>query len=344
MAQHKAPTSVSVAPLGEKSPFEQFISRYWIHGVIVLAGVLGIVIYRHQKERSIAQVRDVSWGRIDGQTSPDQYTKIPTAPPDVLASLSTELRQTDAGPSARLLEIRARMESHDFDGAAQALQTLRADFKEHPLVTTAYVFAEGEAPETMPDHLGKLIQLQKSWDAGHPEWFANPPLPANAPRVRLNTDKGAIVLGLDPTQAPKHCENFIKLCQSGYYNGTKFHRITSSPGLKMIQGGDPNSKEGLPSTWGQGGPGYKIDHEPSQLHHFAGVLSMAKQPRETESSGSQFFITFDPAHHLDGQHVVFGSVIEGMDVVRQIGMAPLAAGTQDRPESPVTIVSAEVLP
>jgi peptidyl-prolyl cis-trans isomerase B (cyclophilin B) len=111
----------------------------------------------------------------------------------------------------------------------------------------------------------------------------------------------------------------------------------------MIQGGDPNSKSEDKATWGQGGPDYKIDKEENQLHHFPGYLSAAKKPTDEQSSGSQFFITTADSTRLDGQHVVYGKVVSGMEIVRSIESGEIEAGTQDRPAKPVVILSAEVL-
>ena len=92
----------------------------------------------------------------------------------------------------------------------------------------------------------------------------------------------------------------------------------------MIQGGDPNTKDVDVDLWGQGGPGYKVDQEKNDLRHFRGYLSAAKMGADTQSSGSQFFITTGTPHHLDGLHVVFGKVLEGMDTVGIIESGPIA--------------------
>jgi cyclophilin family peptidyl-prolyl cis-trans isomerase len=152
------------------------------------------------------------------------------------------------------------------------------------------------------------------------------------------------VVQLYPDKAPNHVANFLKLAQAPGtegYSGTKFHRTI--PGF-MIQAGDPNSRSEDVTSWGQGGLDYTIPPEPSDLSHFAGVLSMAKKPTDFESSGCQFFITTNEAHHLDGVHTVFGAVVEGMDVVQQIASGEIAKDSGDRPANPVTIESVEVLP
>lgn len=123
----------------------------------------------------------------------------------------------------------------------------------------------------------------------------------------IETEKGNIVIQLAEDKTPITTANFIKLAQSGFYDGLKFHRVIHG---FMIQGGDPKGD-------GTGGPGYTIQDEfdPS-LKHEAGVLSMANAGPNT--GGSQFFITEEPQPHLDGKHSVFGKVLQGMDVVKSI--------------------------
>lgn len=124
----------------------------------------------------------------------------------------------------------------------------------------------------------------------------------------IETEKGVIKLELFEDKAPITTKNFIDLAQKGFYDGLTFHRVISG---FMIQGGDPTGD-------GTGGPGYTIEDEfhPNLKHDSEGILSMANAGPDT--GGSQFFITEGPQPHLDGKHSVFGKVIEGMDVVKQI--------------------------
>ncbi|MCI5072141.1 peptidylprolyl isomerase [bacterium] len=130
----------------------------------------------------------------------------------------------------------------------------------------------------------------------------------------METTMGTIELEFFPDKAPKHVENFIKLAQDEFYDGTRFHRVI--PGF-MIQGGDPNSKLDDKSKHGTGGPGYTVDAEFNDTKHVRGVLSMARSS-DPDSAGSQFFIMVDDASHLDGQYTAFGRVTDGMDVVDKI--------------------------
>lgn len=125
---------------------------------------------------------------------------------------------------------------------------------------------------------------------------------------------GQIVLKFFPDVAPGHVNNFIKLSQEGFYNGTTFHRVI--PGF-MIQGGDPNSKTPDRSSHGMGGPGYKVKAEFNSTPHKRGIVSMARA-NDPDSAGSQFFICVSDANFLDWQYTVFGEVESGMDVADKI--------------------------
>ena len=127
-------------------------------------------------------------------------------------------------------------------------------------------------------------------------------------RATISTPKGDILIDLFPEHAPKTVNNFVVLARDGFYDGLTFHRVIPN---FMIQGGDPNGT-------GTGGPGYKFEDETvgNPLKHTTGALSMANAGPNT--NGSQFFITHAPQPHLDGRHTVFGTVVEGQDVVDSV--------------------------
>lgn len=123
----------------------------------------------------------------------------------------------------------------------------------------------------------------------------------------IATDKGEIVIALDPAKAPKTVNNFVFLAKEGFYNGLTFHRVVDS---FVIQGGCP---EGT----GRGNPGYKFEDEPVQGEYLAGSVAMANSGPNT--NGSQFFIsTVDNRTSLGKQYNLFGQVIKGMNVVTSI--------------------------
>ena len=106
--------------------------------------------------------------------------------------------------------------------------------------------------------------------------------------VLITMHEGTFMIEFFPEDAPNTVHNFLKLVESGYYDGIVFHRII--PGF-MIQAGDPNTKDPEidRSLWGQGGPGYQIQQEFNTLQHDRGIVSMARSAHP-DSAGSQFFI------------------------------------------------------
>ena len=137
-------------------------------------------------------------------------------------------------------------------------------------------------------------------------------------QATMSTSEGDIVFDLFPNEAPKTVENFTKLAKDGFYDGLTFHRIISD---FMIQGGCP---EGT----GRGGPGYTFEDEFNEHKVVRGALAMANAGPNT--NGSQFFIvTKEDASWLDGKHTVFGTVVEGMDVVDKL--EALETDGMDRP-------------
>ena len=156
--------------------------------------------------------------------------------------------------------------------------------------------------------------------------------------AKMQTNFGEIKLELFSSDAPKTVENFIKLVDSGFYDGTKFHRVIKG---FMIQGGDPLSgDDSLKSRWGTGGPGYAFTDEiHSNNHNVIGTISMANAGPDT--NGSQFFINTKDNNFLDTKHTVFGKVIEGMDIIKKI--EEVATEGPDRPIDSVIIESIKMI-
>lgn len=127
-----------------------------------------------------------------------------------------------------------------------------------------------------------------------------------SPHVLIVTRHGTIELVLDVVDAPLTSLSFVRLAQSGFFNGLSFHRVV--PGF-VVQGGDPRGD-------GFGGPGYTLRCEYSPRPYGRGALGMALSGKDT--GGSQFFIALEPQPHLDGSYTQFGQVLSGMDVVEKI--------------------------
>jgi peptidyl-prolyl cis-trans isomerase B (cyclophilin B) len=131
----------------------------------------------------------------------------------------------------------------------------------------------------------------------------------------LTTSKGVIEIAFYADKAPNTVASIIELARSGFYDGTKFHRV--EPGL-LIQGGDPLSKTDDPAV-GTGDPGWRLKAEFNDVKHVEGTVAMART-QDPDTAGSQFYIGLTALSDLDGQYTVFGHVTKGMDVVRAIAV------------------------
>ncbi|MBL8863606.1 MAG: peptidylprolyl isomerase [Planctomycetes bacterium] len=340
MATHKAATAVTIAPVAEKSGLALWVERYWKLGLLITLAVTALILYRVHSTTTQRLEDDQSWDRLLALTSEDRFSRVLTGSSEELRGVANQVRGKQAGAWALFLAASSAAEAQEPDEARLALDALRSGYPNHPLLRNRLSFPGHPEPITAAEALEVRVEAMRRWKTANSSLFVAPEVAPDAPRVTIHTDLGDIVVGLYPSEAPQHVENFLKLAREGYYAGTRFHRVI--PGF-MIQGGDPNTIQGDPSTWGQGGPEAKIPREPNNLKHFAGMLAAAKKDRETESSGSQFYITVGPAHHLDGEHVVFGRVLAGMDVVHAIERTPVDPLSLDRPQVPPVVRSMEVV-
>jgi cyclophilin family peptidyl-prolyl cis-trans isomerase len=129
--------------------------------------------------------------------------------------------------------------------------------------------------------------------------------PSKVYRATITTDRGTIVMDLDPQLAPNTVNNFVGLARDGYYDGLTFHRVVPE---FVIQGGCPDGN-------GTGGPGYKFADEPVQSEYALGAVAMANSGPDT--NGSQFFICIDDCRRkLAPSYNLFGHVVEGIDVAQ----------------------------
>jgi cyclophilin family peptidyl-prolyl cis-trans isomerase len=154
--------------------------------------------------------------------------------------------------------------------------------------------------------------------------------------VLLRTSLGDITLEMDPSVAPEHVRNFLRLVETGWYNNTEFHRVV--PGF-VIQGGVGASRAG-----GAHHPADRWVHnlkpEFSRLLHTRGVLSMARGEAE-DSASTSFFIMLGTATHLDNKYTIFGRVLDGLEILDQIERAPRNG---ERPAQRIELIEAIIKP
>ncbi|PRW20338.1 peptidyl-prolyl cis-trans isomerase CYP65 [Chlorella sorokiniana] len=173
------------------------------------------------------------------------------------------------------------------------------------------------APQTRNERTIRVIQLE----------------PKTKGYVRLHTNLGDLNLELHCDICPRTCENFMALAEGGYYNDTPFHRSIKN---FMIQGGDPTGTgRGGESVFGEK---FKDELDSRLTHNGRGILSMANSGKDT--NGSQFFMLYKSAHHLDYKHTVFGRVVGGFDVLTLMEKVP--TDDDDRPLQEIKITGATV--
>ncbi len=132
--------------------------------------------------------------------------------------------------------------------------------------------------------------------------------------IIMETNFGIMEFVFYNEEAPNHSYNFKKLANSGFYDETIFHRII--PGF-MAQGGDILTRDSNKKNDGRGNPGWTVDQEFNNISHEKGILSMARS-QDVNSAGSQFFICFDNAPHLNNKYTVFGKLLSGYEVLDKI--------------------------
>lgn len=183
--------------------------------------------------------------------------------------------------------------------------------------------------------------------AASAQWIASEPIVLSGFRTEMDvdaimvTDAGPIRIALAPDAAPATVRNFVTLADQGFYNNTVFHRIVpmNREGQPfVVQGGDPTGT-------GDGGPGWNLALEPSDLPHDLGVVGMARGD-EPHSAGSQFYFALsrEGTAKLDNQYCTFGFVVSGRDALQKIAQANIADATTGRPTSAPKIQYVEIVP
>jgi len=166
--------------------------------------------------------------------------------------------------------------------------------------------------------------IDTSTDGWKTKLPAPPPLPFDSDKNyywEIETNKGSLKIKLWPDIAPQHVSSTIYLTTLGFYDDLSFHRVIRG---FMAQGGCPEGR-------GTGGPGFQYDGElsPEARHDRPGLLSMANAGPGTD--GSQFFLTFVATPHLDGNHTVFGEVVEGKETLTALEVAGSDSGDVSEP-------------
>ena len=208
------------------------------------------------------------------------------------------------------------------------------------VLTMALVGCSSGAPEPTVDETAVPEPLG-SVPAGNAAPGGEPATPEAAPEVApaedgaapvlvVETVKGTIEIETYPDDAPKTVEHIVALAQRRFYNGLRVHRVV--PGF-VVQFGDPQTRDMTRrATWGSGGSGTPIGvSEISELHkHRLGAVAVA-HPGDPTRADSQIYISFAPQPELDSDYTVFGQVVSGMDVARQLAVTDVIRSVTVKP-------------
>ncbi len=343
MAKHKAPTQITIASIQQESAFNEFVERYWKLGLgLLVVAAIAILIPTYQN-RKAREAHHVTWDDLGAQANLGSglFSQIQGGPVETLATFADQHKNSPVGGWAKALEVGGYLQSDDLEQAEKASEQLAKVWPTHLLSQAKLYPGKDGSRHTLAEAIRGGEASLGAWEKEHAFLFSNPELPADAPRVRLNTTKGPIVVGLYIDRAPLHAKNFLKHATDGSYVGTKFHRVVRG---SLIQGGDPKTISGPPETWGKMAEGdekaqLELELDP-MLRHFKGALA-AWRPEDTVGSHpSQFFIDTGAQHALDGKTVVFGKVLEGESTLEAIESGAVVG---DQPQDPAVIESVEVL-
>jgi cyclophilin family peptidyl-prolyl cis-trans isomerase len=342
--KHKAPIEVAVFRQ-EKSILQQWVDKYWKLAAVVASLLTAAVLYvQHRAQLNEAQ-RGVDWDVLNAALRADDDAALDAA----LKTLEGKREE----PWGLLAKAERAIVESEPDEALAVLERLNGLGQNQAAILSAIALPIGPdgEPEVLTQYMQRLVAAQKAWDEEHK--VLENPLPAEgSPRVILETDKGEIEVTLYLEKAPLHAKNFIKRCQAGEYDGTKFHKIEAHPYLGYtITGGDPETRNADRVTWGTGGKDApKIALEKNGLVMAEGYLAgHVENAGSKESHGTMFVLTFGASHQLDANSTVFGKITGGMDVVEEIGESELIPpepqdfASRGRPEEPVSVLSTKVL-
>ncbi|MCP5021196.1 MAG: peptidylprolyl isomerase [bacterium] len=297
--------------------------------------VAGVVLFNQSQSQSARRAKGDAWSGLlaaEGDL-------------EAVQAAASELNDPPLNGWGQALVTQQALALEKPEIAAAALTELTAT-SDHILNSTAFGVETEDGRISPAAYAQKNLSARLEWEEAHPEILSNVDPAEGSPKVVFHTSEGDIEVTLYEAKAPKHVENFLKLTDEDFYDGILFHRVINSPGMAIIQAGDPNTKEEDVTKWGQGGPGYTQEAEKNDLIHDEGYLSAAMPGNSKESSGSQFFFTMSRTHHLDDRHTIFGKITGGMDIATTILKADIRdedpdAGTKDIPVNPISITSIE---
>lgn len=388
MSATPTPPTVTGALTGSHAPnqieflWERYRSLFWVIVIAIFAALGANYAWKNYKQRGINE----KWSAF--ATSLDlhkEYTEAPTSAYGIheslaqqlaqkdLASLESTLSQSDDQQKPFVLMAIARKALSDakWDRAEAALTELEQKYPKHTLVkATDYPVQvrdplksepdpkSTKPPELKPTKVGSpLALLREQIAAGKtfvsPPQFAQVPVPADAKKVQFELSSGgSFTIALMAQQAPKHVASFLELAAAGYWKDLAVDEIErptdKSTQPRSMHLGFESTKDDDRTKWITTEPSkHLLDFEDNSLSHFAGAVS-GRVGADGKSCADRFWIVADDASGFDGERVVFGYVVEGLDVVKRVCEESMSAQEESvgrgRPTANVRVTAVKVLP
>ena len=324
-----------------ESPLTRFVqNRWWLPAAVVAVLCGGFVLVRQAMKEGANADLSKNWSRFGELTESDPATGLLRGEPAALASLAADFRDEPMGAWTRLTEVSSRLQQDDFVGASEALQALRSEHPDHMLSAEPLPIDADAPATTLVDSLAAKIEARRTWEEQNPEVFALPDPAPGSPRVRIKTTEGEFVIALYRDRAPETTRRFVELVSSEFYDGQAIHAVRKDMAIEL---GDPHT-ENQPEdydSWGSGGMNQGVAGEKNRLKHFKGAVATAPTVGAGEVSSSRFQVLTADAHQFNARGVVFGIVVEGLDVTEKIDDLETAPGSL-RPAERVDVESVRV--
>ncbi|HEX5054602.1 MAG TPA: peptidylprolyl isomerase [Planctomycetota bacterium] len=259
-------------------------------------------------------------------------------------------------PYLYLAIARKALLEKNWDRATSALDELEAKYPKHALVTTSDYPVQvrdpvkkdpteerntRKEPELKPQRPGSIVslmreQIKASKAYSTPPQFARVEVPADAPRIKfeLSGGYGSFVVALMAQQAPKHAAEFAKLAGEGFWKGIAVDEIQrptrqQNQPMQVHIGFESTRDQDDRTKWSLTEPSKNVlDFEANNLSHFAGAVS-ARNEADGKSCADRFWISVDDAAQHDGERVVFGYVVEGLENLKRVAEASMTAQEEE---------------
>jgi len=276
------------------------------------------------------------------------------------AALEQAIQKADAARKPYLIWVSAAraVETQQWDKAEAALSRLESEYPKHILcIATDYPVQvrpevkkdeaqdaakkPNQKPELEPAKAGSLVGMLRAQIASHktfqmPAQFRQPPIPENAPKVKvkLSGGWGEFTIALLPDVAPKHVAKFLELVDAKFFDGIKVDEIHRDGTRTKFY--DPEFHFGFEKTkttddrtqWSDANPSpNQVDWESSELSHFPGAI--AARAEGDKSSPDRIWVCVDDLAKMDGNRVIFGFVVEGLDKIRGVTDAPFSTSQEE---------------